>query len=174
MKQDIRDLFKNEDEENLKQLPDNHRAEFLEKLKKPEESKRKTFVWLSIAAVLLIAFTIGFNVFNSDIEEDNTATPIIAQIETIEAEYLANIETEWQSFIALANDENLVKRFRKKLDELDEDYKEISIEFKEDSNNIMVIEALVDNLQTRLQILKDIQKHIKILNQTNEHHENTI
>tara|TARA_R110002049_G_scaffold116712_1_gene269442 strand:- start:2247 stop:2768 length:522 start_codon:yes stop_codon:yes gene_type:complete len=173
MKRDIRDLFKNDEVEDLKQLPENHRGEFLEKLKKPEESKRKTFVWLSIAAVLLIAFTIGFNVFNSDIKQDDNE-PIIAQIETIEAEYLANIETEWQSFIALTEDEKLVKRFRKKLDELDADYKEISIEFKEDSNNIMVIEALVDNLQTRLKILKDIQKHIKILNQNNEQHENTI
>tara|TARA_R110000796_G_scaffold37260_4_gene93992 strand:+ start:1032 stop:1553 length:522 start_codon:yes stop_codon:yes gene_type:complete len=173
MKRDIRDLFKNDEVEDLKQLPENHRGEFLEKFKKPEESKRKTFVWLSIAAVLLIAFTIGFNVFNSDIKQDDNE-PIIAQIETIEAEYLANIETEWQSFIALTEDEKLVKRFRKKLDELDADYKEISIEFKEDSNNIMVIESLVDNLQTRLKILKDIQKHIKILNQNNEQHENII
>lgn len=174
MKQDIRDLFKNEEDvDSLNQLPDHHRAEFLDKLKKTEKQKQKSFVWLSIAAVLLIAFTIGFNMFNSEIEaEDNS--PIIAQIEMIEAQYLANIETEWQSFIALANDEILVQRFRKKLDELDADYKAISIEFKSDSNNIMVIEALVDNLQTRLQILKDIQKHIKILNQKDEQYENTI
>lgn len=172
MKRDIRNLFKDDEEEHLKQLPDNHRAEFMTQLKKQSKPKRKPFVWLSVAAILLIALTVGFNVFNADIDT-NKPEPIIAQVENIEAEYLANIETEWQNFIALTEDEKLVKRFRKKLDELDSDYQEISIQFQNDSNNILVIEALVDNLQTRLQILKDIQKHIKILNQNNEQYENT-
>ena len=99
---------------------------------------------------------------------------MIAQIEAVEAEYLANIEAEWKSFVAIAKDEVLVKRFRKKLDELDNDYQDISLQFKEDSDNILAVEALIDNLQNRLQILKDIQKHIKILNQNNEHNENII
>ncbi|WP_299103296.1 hypothetical protein [uncultured Winogradskyella sp.] len=172
MKRDIRELFNNEEEQEVKQLPNNHRAEFLTQLKKQSKPKRKPYGWLSVAAILLIALTIGFSVFNTDIDKDDPE-PIIAQIEAVEAEYLANIETEWQSFIALTEDEKLVTRFRKKLDELDMDYKEISKQFKNDSNNILVIEALVDNLQTRLQILKDIQKHIKILNQKNEQHENT-
>ncbi|NRD20628.1 hypothetical protein HNV08_11260 [Winogradskyella eckloniae] len=171
MKRDIRHIFKDE-EDDLKPIPKNHRAEFLTKLRKPKSQKQNPLVWLGVAAALVIALTIGFNVFNSDALENNT-TPIVAQVENIEAEYLASIEAEWQSFIALTEDEKLVKRFRKKLDELDMDYQEISKQFKNDSNNILVIEALVDNLQTRLQILKDIQKHIKILNQNNEHHENT-
>lgn len=173
MKRDIRELFKSEDEANINQLPENHRAEFLQKLHQPAKPKKKTLGLLSLIAVLFIACTVIFNVIEMDsniVEE----SPIIAQIETIEAEYLADIETEWQSFIALTEDDVLVERFRKKLKELDRDYKEISVQFKEDSNNIYVIEALVENLQTRLQILKDIQKHIKILNQNNEHYENTI
>lgn len=173
MKRDIRELFKNQEEPNTKQLPENHRAEFLELLKKVSKPKQKWYAWLSVAAVLLIALTIGFDVFNSEPETKQIA-PIVAQIEAVEAEYLKDIETEWQSFIALAEDEVLVERFRKKLKELDTDYKDISIQFKTDTNNILVIEALVDNLQTRLQILKDIQKHIKILNQKNGHNENTI
>lgn len=171
MKQDIRDLFKEED--SLKSLPKNHRTEFLEKLQRQPSKKKTSFSWLRIAAVLLVALTIGFSIFYSkpDTEE---VSPMVAQIEAVEAEYLQNIEIEWQNFLAIAEDEVLVERFRKKLDELDADYQDISIQFKEDSNNILVIEALVDNLQTRLQILKDIQKHIKILNQKNEQHESTI
>ena len=171
MKQDIRDLFKEEDE--LKTLPKNHRTEFLEKLQKQPTKKAAPLSWLKIAAVLLIALTVGFSLFyNKPTKEE--VSPIIAQIEAVEAEYLQNIETEWQSFLAIAKDEVLVERFRNKLDDLDKDYQDISIEFKDDPNNIMVIETLVDNLQTRLQILKDIQKHIKILNQNNEQYENTI
>lgn len=173
MKRDIRDLFKDDVETTIKKLPENHRKEFLERLEKQSKPKKTLYAWLSVAAVLLVALTIGFTVFNSESEIEK-ASPIIAQIETVEAEYLANIETEWQSFIAIADDEVLVERFRKKLKELDADYQAISVQFKEDSNNILVIEALVDNLQTRLQILKDIQKHIKILNQNNDHYESTI
>jgi len=170
MKRNIRDLFK--EEENLKLPPENHRTEFLEKLK-TQNKKPSVTTWLSIAAVIIIALTIGFNVFEKSIEVEEVA-PIVAQIERVEKEYLKDIETEWESFIALAEDEVLVERFRKKLNDLDKDYQEISKQFKADSNNIVVIEALVDNLQTRLQLLTDIQHHIKILNQKNEQHENTI
>lgn len=166
MKRDIRDLFKEED--SLKKLPENHRTEFLKKLQEPDKPKQNWLRMLSLVAVFVIALTIGFNLMESKPEQQ---TPIIAQIEAVEAEYLANIETEWQSFIALAKDEVLIERFRNKLNELDADYQDISLQFKNDSNNILVIEALVDNLQIRLQILKDIQEHIKILNQNNEQHE---
>ncbi|SDI01251.1 hypothetical protein [Winogradskyella thalassocola] len=173
MKQDIRTLFKEEDE--LKTLPENHRDEFLEKLKKQPKPKQNPYAWLSAAAILIIALTIGFNVMEMESKPElNQVSPIIAQVEAVEATYLKDIETEWENFIAIADDDVLVERFRKNLKDLDTDYQSISLQFKEDSNNILVIEALVDNLQTRLQILKDIQKHIKILNQTNEQNENTI
>ena len=171
MKRDIRDLFKEEDD--FKSLPFNHRTEFLERLKKQPMKKSANSLWLKIAAVLLISLTVGLSIFY-DTSDETEVSPIVAQIELVEAEYLKNIETEWRNFIAIAEDELLVERFRKKLKELDADYQEISLQFKEDSNNILVIEVLVDNLQNRLQILKDIQKHIKILNQNNEQHENTI
>jgi len=173
MKQDIRNLFTEEDD--LKTLPENHRMEFAEKLKKQSKPKQNLYAWLSAAAILIIALTIGFNAMEMESKQElKQSSPIIAQVETVEAEYLANIETEWQSFLAITDDAILVERFRKKLKELDTDYQEISLEFKEDANNILVIEALVENLQTRLQILKDIQKHIKILNETNEQYEKSI
>ncbi|WP_179315734.1 hypothetical protein [Winogradskyella undariae] len=174
MKQDIRNLFNEEDD--LKTLPENHRIEFTEKLKKQSKPKQNPYAWIiSAVAILIIALTIGFNIREMESKPElKQSSPIIAKVEAVEAEYLANIETEWQSFLAIADDAILVERFRKKLKELDTDYQEISLEFKEDANNILVIEALVENLQTRLQILKDIQKHIKILNQKNGHHEKSI
>jgi len=170
MKQDIRDLFKQEDD--LEVLPENHRAEFLEKLKK-QPNEESSIPWVKIAAVVLIVLTVGVSVLYNTTEVEEVS-PIIAQIEAVEAEYLEDIKAEWESFIALAEDDVLVERFRKKLDELDLDYQEISIQFKNGPNNIMVVEGLIDNLQTRLQILKDIQEHIKILNQNNENHEKSI
>jgi len=173
MKQDIRTLFTEEDD--LKPLPKNHRSEFADKLKKQSKPKQNPYTWLGAAGILIMALTIGFNALEMETKpEQNQVSPIVAQVEAVEAKYLKNIESEWQSFVALTDDTVLVERFRKKLEDLDADYKAISLQFKADSSNILVIEALVDNLQTRLQILKDIQKHINILNQNNEQYENTI
>lgn len=170
MKRDIRDLFK--EEEELKTLPQDHRTEFLEKLRSSKEKNTNPFIWMKIAAVLIIGLLIGYALINKAPVEE--ISPMLAQIEAVEAEYLEDIEKEWQNFVAIADDEILIARFKERLDELDKDYQEISIQFKDDSNNIAVVESLIENLQTRLQILKDIQEHIKILNQKNEHHENTL
>ena len=171
MKRDIRDLFKGEDLIN-KKLPDNHRVEFLKKLKQPLNTKINRFFFLKIAAAILIALSVGYHTFYN--QQDDEVLTIVAQIEAIEGEYLVDIETEWKKFIAITNDEVLVTRFKKKLNELDKDYKEITVEFKNGTNNILVIEMLIDNLQTRLQILKDIQKHINVINKESEQYENTI
>lgn len=170
MKQDIRDLFR--EEEDLKTPPQHHRNEFLDKLKKQNQSKKKRYTRIGAVAVVIIGLTIGFVLFPKQPTEN--ISPFIAQVEAVEAEYLKEINTEWQNFVALTDDATLVERFKKKLDELDADYKSISIQFRANPNNIETVELLIDNLQTRSQILKDIQEHIKILNQNNEQHEKSI
>lgn len=169
--QDIRKLFGNEDDIK-KPLPINHRNEFLEKLKSERQPKANRFLWLKIAAVLVIGLVASYTVFQKEIVEEES--PLLSQIEAIEAEYLKNIDTEWQNFLAIAEDGNLIKRYESQLSKLNKDYQGISDNFKKDSNNILVVEALVENLRTRLQLLRDIQEHIKILNQENEHYETTI
>jgi hypothetical protein len=171
MKRDIKDLFKEED--HLRSLPEKHRDEFLQKLKSQSKQKQGITFWLKIAAVAFIALAVAFSLYYKQ-PEAQKVSPIVAQVEAVEAEYLKNIEAEWESFVAIAEDEVLVARFKKKFDDLDRDYQEISDQFKEDPNNVLVIESLVENLETRLQILKDIQKHINILNQKNEHNETSI
>lgn len=176
MKRDIRELFKTEDEVVKNKLPQNHRQEFLDKLKSnaPNKPKKTNHLnWLKIAAVLVLLLTVGFGILNTKNTEEQPS-PIIEQIEAVEAEYLKDIDAEWQNFIAVAKDENLVKRYRNNLKDLDDDYQEISRTFKADTDNIEAIEALIENLQTRLELLKNIQEHIKILNQKDEHYENTI
>jgi len=171
MKQDIRDLFK--EDNTMKVLPENHREEFLSKLQSQPKRKSPVFFWMGVAAVAILVIVLGFNLNNKTVPAESTS-PVLAQIEAVEAKYLKDIEKEWQSFVALANDERLVERFKVRLDELDKDYQEISSQFTQNSNNIAVIEALVENLQTRLRLLKDIQEHIKILNQNNEQNEKSI
>lgn len=175
MKQDIRELFKN-NEFPKKKLPSSHKEEFLEKLKNSEvvkpEKRRMNFL-LKVASSIVLLFSVGYFVQNSmDLETQNTALEI--QVEQIEKEYLKNIEKEWKAFVKNTDDQNLIKKYEEKLRKLDVSYKEVSKQFKENSENISVLESLIENLQRRLQLLKDIQEHIKELNQKKKNYETIV
>ncbi len=176
MKQDIRDLFKDSHIER-KELPDQHREEFYQKLKasRPRRHSKLNsgYLWkVAIIIILFVAFTL--TIFNSSdrISNQVVETPIEMQFEVIEKQYLAYIDKEWDSFVSMADDDRLVKRYKSKLENLSQNYLQLNQQLKEDPNNILLIEALVENLKSRLSLLKDIQKHIHIINQNNEQNEN--
>jgi len=172
MEQDIRKLFNTENETDT-QLPLTHRAEFQNKLRNAKQKQKPRFnAVYKYAAIALLFFAIGYVsiqqiIAPSEVEE----TALQLQLKNVEQQYLDHIDKEWESFKSLTDDDRLVDRYEQKLDDLNNDYQELSSQFQEDRNNILVLESLIDNLKLRLQILKDIQQHIKLLNQKNEQHE---
>ena len=173
MERDIRDLFdKNKNIET--ELPQNHREEFFQKLHEvdQERPKKKTLVLLKIAAVIALVFCGTFFYFKDFSSIKKTAkTEIQVQIELFENEYLTNINKEWESFIKVANDSVLVKKYEVKLKESVTDYKKITDQLKENPDNINVLESLINNLQRRLELIKNIKEHINELNQKNTSYE---
>lgn len=169
MKQDIRNLFKNEDDRTVQKLPFNHSNEFQKKLQSLH-TKTKTIYILKIAAVILVFMSVGFALFNiKPSNPDNFNN--ISQIDIIEKKYIEDIESEWENFIKITTDTTLIKRFDKKLAELQNDYKILSEQQKSHPDNILTIEELIKNLETRLKLLQDIQTHIQRLNENNANHE---
>ena len=165
MKQDLRDMFSNSGFPR-KRLPENHEEEFLEKLEKVEivKPKNKPFFFLKVAATIAILLTVTFGYYQIF---ERPKTTLKAQIEQIEEEYLQSIRTEWEGFVKSTDDQNLINRYELKLLRLEKDFKEISKEWNEDETSMtFVVEDLIQNLQTRLQLLKDIQEHIEELNQS--------
>lgn len=167
MKRDIRELF-NDTETEGKKLPKNHRTEFIEKLnfstiEKPKKPHLGLF--LKVAASIALIITFGYYMMNQKNSEINKPTSIQVQVQQIEKDYLQQIDNEWKNFVRATDDKELIKVYQQKLDDLNEDYKELSKSFKENTNNVMILEDLIGNLQNRLQLLKDIQNHIKILNE---------
>lgn len=169
MKRDIRELFKDE-EFPKKKLPSSHEEEFLGKLDKlAKKEKPKPYLqFFKIAGSIVLMLSVGYYFLSTKtavkLEDQST---LFVQVKQIEMEYLNNIHKEWNDFVALTNDKNLVENYREKLSALDISYKETTKQFKLSPNNISVLEKLIKNLQTRLQYLKDIQDHIKNLNQNN-------
>jgi hypothetical protein len=173
MEHDIRDLF-SKNEESKKELPKNHREEFLKKLNTQTKKRRKIkpFFFLKIASsiALIICCTYFYYGATSDVQK-TAKTQIQIQVEMFEKEYLTNIDKEWNSFIEEANDTVLVKRYQEKLKESDIEYQKITANFKEHPSSIHVLQSLIYNLQQRLELIKDIQEHIKELNQKNTSNE---
>lgn len=176
MKQDIRELFKEDDFEG-KKLPKNHKEEFAEKLKNSnlDKPKKRGFsIFLKVAASIALILSLGYYALNKNEAPVNKPTPLELQVQQIEKEYLKEIDNEWNNFLKVTNDQKLIKKYREKLDNLDTNYKKLSENFKESPNNITVLENLIKNLQTRLQLLKDIQNHIQTLNTQQKTYETII
>jgi Lhr-like helicase len=170
MERDIRGLF-DKNEEQKKGLPKNHREDFIKKLgeHQPKKESKRSYKFLKIVASFLLIITCVYMYKNIIATTVKSAFEI--QVEAIEKEYLSNIDKEWNSFIEVANDTILIKKYEVKLKESDVDYKKITKQLKENPNNINVLESLINNLQRRLQLIKDIKDHIKELNQKNTSNE---
>ena len=174
MEHDIRDLFNRDEKHSEKKIPKNHRIEFINKLPNLEaqKPKKKPFHVMKVAAVVGLIFCGSYFYLNAPVSIGETAkTEIQIQIELFETEYLSNIDKEWNSFIQVANDTVLVRKYKGKLRESVTDYKKINQQLKENPNNISVLESLITNLQRRLQLIKDIKEHVKELNQKNTSNE---
>ncbi|WP_299626296.1 hypothetical protein [uncultured Tenacibaculum sp.] len=172
MKRDIRELFKEEEFE--KELPENHKAEFLGKLKETSRKKKNPFkkmIGLVASVIVLISVYYLFLPDNKIEEKDQQ---LLLHVQQIETEYLKNINTEWNNFLELTDDEKLIKKYDDKLKKLSESYKVILSRFNKNPNDINTLEDLISNLQKRLQALKDIQAHIKNLKQKKVTHETII
>ena len=167
MKQDIRKLFKDEDIITTK-LPTNHRKEFIQKLekssKKPQHKKLKT-LQIAVSILFLISISGYWFVNQNNLFKPKKPTAIELQVQQIEAKYLQEIHTEWSQFTNTVKDKKLIKKYKERLSNLSEKYKEIHDQFKENPNSISVLEALINNLQTRVQLLKDIQEQLQLLQQ---------
>lgn len=171
MKQDIREIFKKETLQK-KKLPIFHEDEFLGKLKAhhKKEKPKSSFRIFKIAVSIALVISVGYYFLRPEIIIDSQSASLV-QVRKIEKEYLNQINKEWKSFVKLTKDKNLIQKYEEKLFNLNEDYKDISKQFEKDTNNVFVLENLIKNLQRRLQLLKDIQNHIKELNQKNTSYE---
>lgn len=170
MERDIRDLFTKNEEAHI-EIPKNHRTEFLQKLahqhKKKPSFLRNNIYKIVASVALVLACTVYYLSSISKVEK----TPLQLQVAEIEKEYLINIDKEWESFIAVAEDSILVNKYKVKMLDFDKDYRTITKQLDKTPNNIYALEALINNLQRRLELIKNIKEHIKELNQKSTRNE---
>ena len=176
MARDIRDLFKNDDISNQK-MPENHQERFLEKLDKafPKEQKPK-FNWLQMAASVVLLLGLGFgayNYFQSDENPTDLATTNKAEIKTlgdvspglkkVEDYYLASINLELSKMEYTPETKTVFDGYLLQLNELDKEYQRLSVELTESGPSELTVNALIDNLKFRLNLLHRLRSQLKTL-----------
>jgi len=193
MAQDIRDLLKN-DQEKSPLLPNEHEARFEDKLKavfseeKQTEAttKKDTFFWMKIAAMIVVVCSVCYFGYVSLQDEPK---PIIAEVPTTVEEntnqislgdispnlkkmedfYTNGINVQLASLADSKENKELVDGYLIRFKELDTEYARLTKELNEVGPTEETINALIDNLKLRLELLFKLKNKLKELkNQENE------
>ena len=177
MPKDIKSLFESE---NLahEDMPKNHQERFLHKLNEalPKKTNYK-FIWLKVAASIVVVFSFGFLLFNSNTKnlEGNTVVSmpeannnvdtktlgdISPGLKKVEDYYLANISLELSKMEYTLETKELFDDYLKQLNELDKEYQTLLIELTNSGPNELTVNALIDNLKFRLNLLNRLKSQL--------------
>ena len=178
MARDIRELFK-DDKIAHEKMPENHQERFLKKLDEamPVVNKSK-FNWMHIAASVVLFIGLSFGAFKYFQPQIDKPTEVVTT-ETIETKnlgdvspglkkvedyYLASINLELSKMKYTSETKDLFDGYLSQLDELDKEYKRLSAELTESGPSELTVNALIDNLKFRLNLLYRLRAQLKELN----------
>lgn len=179
MAQDIRNLFSDE-KVVYETMPENHQERFLEKLEValPNAPRKHTFSMLHIAASVVVFLGLGFatyNYFQPNIDisptvvttkttETKTLGDVSPGLKKVEDYYLASINLELSKMKYTPETKDVFDGYLQQLSELDEEYKRLSLELTESGPTELTINALIDNLKFRLNLLYRLRSQLKEFN----------
>jgi len=181
MEQDLREVFRKKREKEKFTLKKGHEDRFLTLLEKELPQQKKSYNhWLKIAASILVIVSIGlgYQYFNSSEASVNTVVEnevkdekqqdfsfgdLSPDLKKVENYYLANISMELSKLELSPETKDLVDSFLEQLNNLNGEYKSLNEELKDLGPNDQTINALIENLQLRLQLLQKLKKKLNEL-----------
>lgn len=185
MAQDIRELLKKDSEKLSGSMPEGHRELFAALLEEelPQTGKSHHFFWMRIAAGFLLVLAAGVFVYfqqagnglqtgpgvaGTDQDGKEKVTEITLgdlspDLGKIENYYLASINVELASIEMNADTKQLVSGYMSRLSELNDAYQKLTRELNEIGPNQQTVDALIDNLQLRLDLLYRLKDQLQEL-----------
>ena len=178
-KKDIREILK-KDVEKKAELSTNHRLRFQQRLMEElheKSSAKKSYQWLYIAASIVVLLGLGIKFYptGGDVVSPivninpNTQTNQIRlgnvspELKNLETYYVNTINYELSQLELTENNKELFDGYFTKIGELTKEYKSLTLELNKKGINDNTINALIGNLQLRLQLLKRMHKQLKEL-----------
>lgn len=178
MSRDIRELFK-DNGSNYEKMAKNHETRFLDKLETAlPKAKHSKFNSMHIAASLVFLMSLGFGAYTylySKTESTTVVSTPINKLETktlgdispglkkVEDYYLASINLQLSKVKYTPETKDVFDGYLKRLDELDKEYKRLSIDLAKSKTSELTVNALIDNLKLRLNLMYRLQSQLKEL-----------
>src|SRR5690606_16648842 len=180
MAQDIRELLKQDQTLDSEKLPSGHRKRFEVRLEEalPQKGESYTYIWLKMAAVLVMVLAGGYFFFFqentslnnpvvnipvekqqekvievSDNQNQVTLADISPEFKKVEEYYMANLNLGLAKINITDENKTLIDAFMAQLAELDMEYGRLNEDISKNGPNADTIEALINNLQLRLDLL---------------------
>ncbi|SFU61615.1 hypothetical protein SAMN05216480_11017 [Pustulibacterium marinum] len=180
------------------QLPKGHEARFLARLEEELPQQKRTFsnYYWKVAAAVVLFFGVGtvallqysnsaqiqgtqVTVTESSSSENQSqpasdATPQITlgdlspDLKKVEEYYIANINVELASLDVNDANKGMLEGYMQQLNDLNTEYKRLTKELNELGPNQQTVEALITNLQLRLQLLYRLKDRLEELKNTND------
>lgn len=185
MQQDIRNLCKNVKEEPI-ELSSGHEQKFRELLNRELHSEQKAskksimIKWMSVAAsfALILSIAIQFypNEEHNEVKQQDqqiTLGRISPELNTIESYYVNSINLAISELDLNEDNKEVVDGYLLKIAELTKEYKLLTQELNTKGVNDLTINALIRNLQLRLELLQRLQKQLQKLNTLNTKQDET-
>ncbi len=167
MPKDIREILK--EAQNSKELNEKHRQRFEQRLQQLRTPKKKNYFFLKMAVSIVVLLSVGyFSLVNKPIGvEQQIVEPKITNLSSISPEmkqienyYLTAINYEMASIEQTPKNKVVLDKYLEKIAELTNQYKQLTIDLTQKEINEKTINALIDNLQLRLQILLELKDTI--------------
>ncbi len=184
MAQDLRQLFKDQPTINQEgNMPKGHEARFLQKLDEalPEKKKSSHFGFLNIAASIVVILGLSFGIVkflddpNSGGSVDGggvaketvpmtTLGDLSPDLKKVEDYYLASINLELSKIQLTPENKELFDGYITRLEELNKEYDRLTLELTESGANELTVDALINNLKLRLNLLYRLKEKLKEFN----------
>jgi len=166
MKDNIDDIFKNlENQFDIEEPTIGHFNRFEAKLNKPEKSKNKfklySLVAVAASVLLLFGVWIGDNFSNNGMELANIST----EMGETQSYFVAVIEKELQIVEneRNSNTEQIINDALSQINKLEKQYRSLTLELKESTEDKRIIYAMISNFQKRIDVLQNLLTQIKII-----------
>lgn len=175
MAQNIRNLL-NQNPEETKAMPKGHEKRFLKKLEEHLPKQKSKFSMLNIAASITILLGISYGVFqfyNTPVQPKqndftiSTLSDISPDLKKVEDYYLASINLELSNVELTPINKELFDGYMERLKILNNEYKTLTEELTTNGLNEASLNALIDNLKYRLNLVTRLRVQLQELNDTN-------
>ena len=163
---------------DLEEPEKGHELRFLEKLNTAQgtvpmaiERKRNWWRPLSIAASVVLLFSVGLLFFNTpDTKEEQVAqiSPEVSKTQFYFANLIAEQVRELEKHSS-PETERIIADTMEQLKKLETSYKQLEQDLLNGGNSKMILSAMITNFQTRIDLLRDVQDRIETIKNLQEY-----